>query len=91
MPSSVTTSPNWTPASAGAVRDLAILPRKGEVAPKVTEGEASDHLRCVSSPSIWQAPATSPLRVRIEEPPNFPVLQRTNMVRSPANKTGSQP
>ena len=43
------TFPNWAPASAGVVRwtvrELTILPRQGEVAPKVTEGEACDHPR----------------------------------------------
>ena len=42
-----------------------ILPRKGEVAPQVTEGE--EHAAAVSStaPSVWQVPATSPWRGRI--------------------------
>ena len=45
----LSTSPNWAPAFAGVVRwtvrELVILPRQGEVAPKVTEGE--DHATAV--------------------------------------------
>ena len=46
-------------------RSTTILPLKGEVSPKVTEGE--DHATAVafSSPSVWQGPATSPVRGRI--------------------------
>ena len=44
-----------------------ILPRQGEVAPKVTEGEDTERWSSLSSPSVWQAPATSPWRGRIEE------------------------
>ncbi len=45
-----------------------ILPRQGEVAPQVTDGE--EHETCVvaPSPSAWQEPATSPERGRIAAP-----------------------
>ena len=41
------------------------LPRQGEVAPKVTEGEDTERRLARASPSVWQVPATSPLRGRI--------------------------
>jgi hypothetical protein len=44
---------------------LTILPRKGEVSPKVTEGEDTEPKLPSASPSVWQVPATSPLRGRI--------------------------
>ena len=44
---------------------FAILPRKGEVAPKVTEGEDTEPRFTLTSPSVWQVPATSPWRGRI--------------------------
>jgi hypothetical protein len=37
-----------------------ILPRQGEVAPKVTEGEDTEPTWLLTSPSVWQEPATSP-------------------------------
>ena len=37
-----------------------ILPRKGEVAPKVTEGEERPTAVSPTAPSVWQLPATSP-------------------------------
>jgi hypothetical protein len=60
------TSPGTSLAGVKRVRSVSILPRQGEVAPKATEGE--DHATAVtlSSPSVWQAPATSPLRGRIK-------------------------
>ena len=59
----------------------------------VTEGEARDHVRWVSSPSVRQVPATSPLRGRIEDPSNAPNPLSYNepIWFAPANKTGSQP
>ena len=47
-------------------RAYSILPRQGEVAPKVTEGEDTEQQLLLTSPSVWQAPATSPWRGRIE-------------------------
>ncbi len=42
-----------------------ILPRKGEVSPKMTEGEDTEQRFSLSSPSVWQEPATSPWRGRM--------------------------
>jgi hypothetical protein len=39
-----------------------ILPRQGEVSPKVTEGEDTEPTWLLTSPSVWQGPATSPWR-----------------------------
>ncbi|TCQ09417.1 hypothetical protein C8J40_102331 [Sphingomonas sp. PP-CC-3A-396] len=39
-----------------------ILPRKGEVSPKVTEGEDTEPRLSLTSPSVWQELATSPWR-----------------------------
>ncbi len=43
-------------------------PRQGEVALKVTEGEGTERRFVLTSPSVWQVPATSPWRGRIEGP-----------------------
>ena len=43
-----------------------ILPRQGEVAPQVTDGEEHETYVVAPSPSVWQEPATSPWRGRIE-------------------------
>ena len=40
-------------------------PAKGEVSPKVTEGEDATTAVFLTSPSVWQGPATSPWRGRI--------------------------
>ncbi|PZO72937.1 MAG: hypothetical protein DI640_10710 [Sphingomonas taxi] len=45
---------------------LAILPRQGEVAPEATEGEDTERGLSLTSPSVWQEPATSPWRGRIQ-------------------------
>ena len=42
-----------------------ILPRQGEVSPKVTEGEDTEQRLACASPSVRLTPATSPLRGRI--------------------------
>ncbi|KQN31738.1 hypothetical protein ASF00_02840 [Sphingomonas sp. Leaf34] len=39
---------------------VSILPRQGEVAPKATEGEDTQQPLSLTSPSVWQVPATSP-------------------------------
>ena len=44
---------------------LSILPRTGEVSPKVTEGEDTEPRLSLTSPSVRQEPATSPWRGRI--------------------------
>ncbi len=45
--------------------NLTILPRQGEVSPKVTEGEDAERQVSLTPPSVRQVPATSPLRGRI--------------------------
>jgi hypothetical protein len=61
-----------------------ILPRQGEVAPKVTEGEEHTTAVSLTSPSVWQVRATSPLRGRIDgtlpDQRNLP-LSETPMIR----------
>jgi hypothetical protein len=42
-----------------------ILPRQGKVVPKATEWEDTKQRLSLSSPTVWQEPATSPWRGRI--------------------------
>ena len=73
---------------AGRILALDDPPRQGEVSPKVTEGEDTERRLPLTSHSVWQVPATSPWRGRIDgtlpDQRNLP-LSETPMIRGSLN------